>query len=177
MAEEKGTALTKPESGEIRRGWDISRHKNNGYSRYIWHACVDCGKERWVLLRNNIPDSPRCRKCAIRRRPAPDRKMDRQGYLLVRIDPGLDFFRPMVKKNSNYIYEHRLVMAQHLQRCLLPWEIVHHRNGIRDDNRIENLQLVSARSSHIIDSIVKRYIGKLEKEIVALHRQIEELRN
>jgi hypothetical protein len=45
------------------------------------------------------------------------------------------------------ILQHRYVMEKHLGRRLRPDEHIHHRNGIRDDNRLENLQVVT-RSEH-----------------------------
>ena len=70
------------------------------------------------------------------------KKKNYAGYILVKN-------RSHVYCDANgYVFEHRNVMEEYLDRVLEPTEIVHHKNGIKNDNRIENLALLSSVSEH-----------------------------
>lgn len=165
------------ELGLIRKATEIGY---GGDSRFIWLGCIDCGRPRWVRLKaKNEPSFLRCRKCAnskiIRARGEEHhnwkggRYKTKAGYVLVRLQPD-DFFYSMVKKDGN-VLEHRLVMAGSLQRCLLPWEIVHHLNGIRGDNRIENLELLPAPYKHDALTRLATRVERLEARVTLLEAE------
>ena len=66
------------------------------------------------------------------------RYIDSHGYVQVRVAP------------NKYVREHRLVMERHLGRPLAKGECVHHRNGDKSDNQLENLELttISRHTKH-----------------------------
>lgn len=75
-------------------------------------------------------------------RRIPDTKYNFSGYILI-YKPN----HPFASKRG-FLMEHRLVMEKKLGRYLEKYEIIHHKNGIKDDNRIENLQIVT-RHIHV----------------------------
>jgi len=145
------------EIGEVKRGREIGIA---GFHSYIWQACSDCGRERWVILRNGEPFSHMCRACATKIASRTHLgKMGQEatvwkggritkvsGYIKVKIYPDNPYF--LMVDAEGYMLEHRLVMATHLGYPLSPNDDVHHKNGIKSDNRIGNLELLS-HTAHV----------------------------
>jgi hypothetical protein len=82
---------------------------------------------------------------------------DKQGYVYR--------FAPADERNEKKIFgkkiaQHREVMEEHVGRALLPHETVHHKNGVRNDNRIENLELWSGfhpSGQRVVDKLAWAY--------------------
>ena len=167
--------------GEVKYGREIGKKEHGRKpTKYILVACIDCGKERWIIFSHYHP--LRCQSCSCKfagsaRRPnsTGDKAWNWRGgrhkqgaYYCIWI-PEDDFFFPMAN-GKGYVPEHRLVMAKHLGRCLHRWEIVHHKNGIKDDNRFENLQLVSD-DRHKQITLLETRISHLEKRVITLEAE------
>ncbi len=62
-------------------------------------------------------------------------KKNKHGYVLEFLPD-----HPASRVSDGWVMQHRRVMSDHLGRPLQEFENVHHKNGVRDDNRLENLE-------------------------------------
>lgn len=171
---------TEPTLGEVRRGWQIGRKPGKCF--FIWQPCLACGKPRWVERRRK-PRRTLCLSCAHKSSHASNWHGGRKtnlGYEYVKLQKD-DFYYAMADK-AGYVREHRLIMAKHLGRCLQPWELIHHKNGIRNDNRLSNLVLTT-KSTHISDhnkgyhdGYRQGYLDGKDSQIRKLKQEIKLLR-
>jgi hypothetical protein len=147
-----------PEIGEI---GDPKALGYKGWAKQVWCACPTCGHERWVQLTKyrSRGDKP-CKRCSNRAKADALRgsqalnwkggryQCPRSGYLFIWLAPDDPLF--CMATSNSYAREHRVIMARHLGRPLLADEHVHHKNGKKNDNRLENLELL-APSQHIVE--------------------------
>lgn len=74
-----------------------------------------------------------------------EKLVDSKGYVLIRV--GID--HPLADPNG-YCPEHKLVMCSAMMRDLQGGEVIHHKNGDKTDNRIENLELMGISTHNSI---------------------------
>lgn len=110
------------------------RDKYHGYMRTFVHNHHQKGEMNSIHKRDISGE-----KCIFWRG---GKRTTMQGYIQI-----LKKDHPRATKGG-YIYEHRLVYEQHHNVCLLSWTEIDHINGIKDDNRIENLRAMS-KSEHM----------------------------
>lgn len=136
-------------SGQTFGSWTVVRRGEANSNRELkWLCRCVCGNESQVVgsyLRAG--KSTRCKLCSLAdlrsrkriKKPGPPRKekgwITPSGYVEVRKPEHAN-----ARKNGA-IFQHVVVMSEILGRPLVRGENVHHKNGVRDDNRPENLEL------------------------------------
>lgn len=172
---------TEPYIGEIRRCCQIE-----GYAkiktRCIYEECPNCGNRRWVQI-SSKGKYPKCRQCMNRGKIKEKsgtwkggRKINHSGYILVRIYPDNPYYE--MANTAGYVFEHRLVMAQQLGRCLKDWELVHHKginypiNSIlnKSDNVPENLKYIGLKGEH--NTLVEQIMSQKDARIKELEAEL-----
>lgn len=94
-------------------------------------------------------------------------KINREGYKLIKLRGH------RMANTSGYVLEHRLVWEEYHKVCLLPWADVHHINGIRNDNRPENLDAMM-NWQH---ASITHTVNMNDRVCIRCKRTYEELKN
>lgn len=130
--------------------WWYSWSSGTKHTRALEDTCEYCGEDFVKHVRRRRFCSKSCAR-AVQRIPTGERshkwkggrQIDGKGYVLVYAKG-----HPSLGGTCTYMLEHRMVMEAHLRRQLGSDEIVHHINGVKTDNRPENLEIVD-RTEHV----------------------------
>lgn len=127
----------------------IRNNKLKKLKRYgIISNCKDCNKT--IFIRDDVIKNPNvkilCKDCLSKGKNSGSWKggsyIDKDGYKVVNVD------NHQSARKCGYILKHRLIIEKQIGRYLHRWEVVHHINGIRADNHLENLMLCKNQSEH-----------------------------
>jgi len=164
-----------PNLGDRIKGREIGREKNNARGWFVWWECPKCKRQSWKseywLARSSTGLCIHCIPHNGLGAETPNWKGGRhksRGYVLIKVYPDNPFYA--MADPLGYIPEHRLVMAQYLGRCLKRTELVHHLNGIRNNNGKENLAIVN-RHNHEHNTLLKLLQARI-RELEQLHLRI-----
>jgi len=168
-------------TGQLFGLWTVLKRVKKADRRTHWVCRCRCGTERAVdgaALRDGSSRSCGCLVIkAARGRVGPKhpnwkggRYKDPNGYIRI-LEPG-----HLNANGRGYVLEHVLIISESLGRPLEKYEIVHHKNGVKDDNRIENLELWTTGhcpGQRVLDLVgwAKEILEEYEPESLSINRE------
>ncbi len=164
-----------PTIGQIAKGKEVGLSGPSNH--FIWAACGNCGKERWVKAIRGSPVPRLCRTCSNSQKMIgvnnPGWKggsfEDSQGYILTQAQK-----HPRSNKKG-YVLEHILIWEKTHSTPLPEGWVIHHLNGIKNDNRPRNLFAMPKRghTQALHFDALKQHVRELEAEVKLLEKALD----
>lgn len=145
--------------------------------------CKACGSTSDIVTYKYSKHIGYCRKCMYKRRDAEHsakyiEHVDSDGYVVCR-GTSIDIDKHGQPNKSGFYYKHRLIMETKLGRQLLDTEVVHHIDGDRSNNSIDNLELTTIWDHHRVQHdesyklIGEDYISRWGNSVVVVPKAQE----